>query len=53
MEKKFATSHFSHFIFDFEKKIASHNELKCEKNPISNVCLGGCRITSKTKINVY
>ncbi len=28
-----------------------HNELKCKKNPISNVCLGGCTITSKTKIN--
>ena len=30
-----------------------HNELKREKIPISNVCLGGCTITSKTKINVF
>ena len=30
-----------------------HNELKCEKNPISHVCLGGCTITSKAKINVF
>jgi len=32
----------------------SHNELKHEKKtPISNVCLGGCMIASKTKINVF
>ena len=31
-----------------------HNELKHEKKiPISNVCLGGCTITLKTKINVF
>ena len=31
-----------------------HNEIKREKKiPISNVCLGGCPITSKTKINVF
>ena len=29
-----------------------HNELKCEKNTTSNVCLGGSTITSKTKINI-
>ena len=28
--------------------ITIHNELKREKNPITNVCLGGCMITSKT-----
>ena len=33
---------------------AHHDELKREKkNPISNVCLGGCTITSKAKINVF
>ena len=30
-----------------------HNELKDEKSPISNVCLGGCKITSKTNINGF
>ena len=28
------------------------NELKRKTNPISNVCLGGCAITSKAKINI-
>ena len=30
-----------------------HSELKHGKNPISNVCLGGCTITSKAKINIF
>ena len=30
-----------------------HNELKAQKNPISNVCLDGCTITSKTKSNDF
>ena len=31
----------------------AHNALKHEKIPISNVCLGDCMITSKTKINIF
>ena len=32
--------------------LKAQNELKRKKNPISNVCLGGCTITSKTKIKI-
>ena len=39
--ENFVKSHYQLHFFP--------NKLKCEKNPISNACLGGCTITTKTK----
>ena len=47
-----ACKYFLIHFFYFESEIISDNGLKHEKK-ISNVCLGGCTITSKTKINVF
>ena len=49
---------FSGRKFDVEMQTAHHlgcyrSSLKLEKSEISNVCLGGCTITTKAKSNVF